>query len=1579
MFSNKNKLSTKIVIGLIAFWLISVAIIPIQVNADFGEDILTTMGCDDDNNDGLDISDCLSGGGDEPVTSFIDFKGSLQAPNAEGYAEGLTQAQDARTFILNVTNFFLGFLGLIAILVVIYGGVLLVTSTGNPDAMGKAKKALIYAGVGLLLVMGSFAIVNTILLAPSGSEQGTTTGGAINSSTIRGVAGRQRFNYLAKRIDDIILQTYNSYQFHLQTKQEIENVQANIYAYNPGNCTVPMSNCVTQLQSLIDSQFNRLRNLTSNSGANAQFKTGMSKYLNDIIATHVNPQVSSINANIESEDCNSDNKALEINPCSEDNKRAIRDALTNFRDAVVNAMTLNVGFLRDSYKDDINSSTFQTASVYQTIRGISSASIAQQYFSLLIPNFVNQPTSDINAYNPDSENGEFKKEFDNMSILLNIGAPLAGLDQTNIRNILKSLVEIKAILENLQFVDAIISADTINGNAPLIVNFSSVGSTDPSGFSITNDRIEWDLNGDGKFGTFSGEDKEAGLMTCPETNNATASCIFTKAGTYRVTLRIKPKSGEQNPATGLNYDQEIAPGISYIDVLVNPPATKINLEVGPQAGPMKAVILYNPETGTITEDHDKVYFTLAEAKAGLRFDATKSTFSDGTTPLTNDPSSKIRWNFGVASQNNDTYQVPAANTLSLTQVYPEIGNYQVRFEVTDKNGVVDRKIFTVVVSNLAPRITNPPISGKINEEIIFDGSDSTSDGGPIIFNWRVERIGDAMTAALLTSESSIVKTAHAAITDLSQVLAPTAKPGAASLVPAKTLEPTKRKESNEYYDCSMPDGKDDTLKCIFKKAGTYRVTLSLDDDGVPREESTTITISSNEPGASFKASKISDSVPALYVLDATGLSFDPDEEDNRNLEYSWEINPSNCVLIGFADIHTTNDLINASTDAYSSQTPCNKLKDFNRNIGQPVVKFTEKGTYGVNLVVRSIDEPELESAPFEKNIEIDNILDVAWGAMKPSAILQVPGDTGNSPDQLPDSVNPEPVAPITFLFNSSQAVAYELDFGDGVVDSGEMTRGVETQVTHNYNKTGKYTAELIVFDADDIENSISRKIFIGDSDSPIAIIKTLVDGSEVEPQIIQLDGGGTLNNAIVVNRKDNVTFDAEKSINTDGTGRRLKYSWNINNNDKQSTNTQVAYQFKEISDQGEHFVVKLKVTNERDAIQTGEDEVNILVVGELPTLRSLTATATDTDLTTPVSIKLTAVGAEDEDGQITQYKWWYYDANRPVSPDERLGLQISTVPTSTLKIGTRGEEGERPTYRFGVEMTDNDNLTVSTDNRDENRRLNVFPPEIQVTNGPNKAPVARFTVDRTSIQVGETVNFNSSSIDPDAGGGIQEYKWDFGDGTRGENKASVSHVYTKANVDGYRAKLTVVDTNFSEATSDSIKIYVDADAQPPVAGFTIEQQSGGKTVKFTNTSTADEAAGASINKYSWDFDVSNDANGDGKKDNDIQSGEINPSYTYPDFGVYRAKLTVEDDQGQQGSVTNFVNLKPAEALKTATLNGGITPVDVGAANPGTKSLAANVFQATTQIDPSLLMASLGGYGILFANHRRKKRKDKNQK
>lgn len=74
---------------------------------------------------------------------------------------------DIRSLVLRIVNFFLGFLGVVAVIMVIYGGITYVTAAGKDDAIGNAKKIITYALIGIVIILISFAVVNTVLGAAS--------------------------------------------------------------------------------------------------------------------------------------------------------------------------------------------------------------------------------------------------------------------------------------------------------------------------------------------------------------------------------------------------------------------------------------------------------------------------------------------------------------------------------------------------------------------------------------------------------------------------------------------------------------------------------------------------------------------------------------------------------------------------------------------------------------------------------------------------------------------------------------------------------------------------------------------------------------------------------------------------------------------------------------------------------------------------------------------------------------------------------------------------------------------------------------------------------------------------------------------------------------------------------------------------------------------------------------------------------------------------------------------------------------------------------------------------------------------
>ena len=60
-------------------------------------------------------------------------------------------------------NVVLGVLGLLAVIVIIYGGFMYTTSVGDASKIKKAKDTIMYGVVGLVIALLAYAIVNFVV------------------------------------------------------------------------------------------------------------------------------------------------------------------------------------------------------------------------------------------------------------------------------------------------------------------------------------------------------------------------------------------------------------------------------------------------------------------------------------------------------------------------------------------------------------------------------------------------------------------------------------------------------------------------------------------------------------------------------------------------------------------------------------------------------------------------------------------------------------------------------------------------------------------------------------------------------------------------------------------------------------------------------------------------------------------------------------------------------------------------------------------------------------------------------------------------------------------------------------------------------------------------------------------------------------------------------------------------------------------------------------------------------------------------------------------------------------------------
>ena len=82
------------------------------------------------------------------------------------FDEGVTPVDpgpiEVGEIVMSVVTWVLGFAAAIAVLFIIIGGILYITSAGNKDRAESAKKTLLYAIIGLIVIVLSYVIVAVV-------------------------------------------------------------------------------------------------------------------------------------------------------------------------------------------------------------------------------------------------------------------------------------------------------------------------------------------------------------------------------------------------------------------------------------------------------------------------------------------------------------------------------------------------------------------------------------------------------------------------------------------------------------------------------------------------------------------------------------------------------------------------------------------------------------------------------------------------------------------------------------------------------------------------------------------------------------------------------------------------------------------------------------------------------------------------------------------------------------------------------------------------------------------------------------------------------------------------------------------------------------------------------------------------------------------------------------------------------------------------------------------------------------------------------------------------------------------------
>ncbi|MBR2586963.1 hypothetical protein IKE71_01155 [Candidatus Saccharibacteria bacterium] len=104
----------------------------------------------------------------ETTPAYADAADSVR--DALRVVEPSSSSADLETIVKRVINTLLYVIGILAVVMIIIGGVQYATSAGDQAAVTKAKNTIIYGLVGLAIAVLAYAIVNFVLGALTGRD-----------------------------------------------------------------------------------------------------------------------------------------------------------------------------------------------------------------------------------------------------------------------------------------------------------------------------------------------------------------------------------------------------------------------------------------------------------------------------------------------------------------------------------------------------------------------------------------------------------------------------------------------------------------------------------------------------------------------------------------------------------------------------------------------------------------------------------------------------------------------------------------------------------------------------------------------------------------------------------------------------------------------------------------------------------------------------------------------------------------------------------------------------------------------------------------------------------------------------------------------------------------------------------------------------------------------------------------------------------------------------------------------------------------------------------------------------------------